>query len=70
MMHAILKDMEECIWYLDDILIYGGDTEVEHQGIVEKVLQQCVEHGLAVNLLKREFHVKETIFFVHVINGQ
>ena len=31
--------MEECIWYLDNILIYGADTEVEHQGIVEKVLQ-------------------------------
>ena len=62
--------MEECIWYLDDILIYSGDTEAEHQAIVEKVLQQCVEHGLAVNLLKSEFHVKETIFLEHLINGQ
>ena len=34
------------------------------------MLQQCVEHGLAVNLLKSEFYVKETIFLVHVINGQ
>ena len=34
------------------------------------MLPQCVEHGLAVNLLKIEFHVKETIFLVHVINGQ
>ena len=62
--------MEGCIWYLHNILIYGYDTEPEHQAIVEKVLQQCVEHGPAVNLLKREFHVKETIFLVHVINGQ
>ena len=62
--------MEGCIWYLDDIVIYGGNTEAEHQGIVEKVLQQCVEHGLAVNLLKRKFHVKETIFLVHVVNCQ
>ena len=62
--------MEGCIWYLDDILIYNGDTKAEHQAIVEKVLQQCVEHGLAVNLLKSKFHVKETIFLVHVINGQ
>ena len=70
MMDTIFKDMEGCIWYLNDILIYGGDTEAEHQAIVEKVLQQCVEHGLAVNLLKSEFHVKESIFLGHVINGQ
>ena len=70
MMDTILRDMEGCIWDLDDILIYGGDTEAEHQAIVETVLQQCVEHGLAVNLVKSEFYVKETIFLVHVINSQ
>ena len=70
MVDTIFKDREGCLWYLDDILIYGGNTEAEHQAIVEKVLQQFVEHGLAVNLLKSEFHVKETIFLGHVINGQ
>ena len=69
-MDTIFKDIEGCIWYLNDILIYAGDSEAEHQAIVEKVLQQCVKHGLAVNLLKSEFHIKETIFLVHVINGQ
>ena len=69
-MDTIFKDMEGCIWYLDVIVIYGGDTEAEHQAIVEKVLQQCIEHGLAVNLLKSEFHVKVAIFLGHVINGQ
>ena len=69
MMHTIFKDIEGCIWYLDNILIYSADTEAEHQAIVEKVLQQCVEHGLEVNLLKSKFHTKETIFLVHVING-
>ena len=70
MMDTIFKDIEGYIWYLDDILIYAGDTEAEHQSIVKKVLQQCVEHGLAVNLLKSEFHVKKTIFLRHVINCQ
>ena len=68
-MDTIFKDMEVCIWYLHDILIYGGDTEVKHQTIVENVMQQCVEHGLAVNLLKSEFHVEESIFLEHVINS-
>ena len=62
--------MKGCMWYLVNILIYGSDTKAEHQAIVEKVLQQCVEHGLAVNLLKSQLHVKETIFLVHVINIQ
>ena len=70
MMDTIFKDMEECIWYVDDIPIYGGNTKAEHQAIVKKVLQQCVEHGLAVNLLKSDFHVKETRFLGHVINSQ
>ena len=69
-MDTIFKNMEGCIWYLDDILNYAGNTEAEHQAIVEKVLQQFVKHGLAVNLLKSEFHVKETIFLVHGINSQ
>ena len=70
MMDTIFKDRQGFIWYLHDILIYGGDTKAEHQAIVEKVLQQCIKHGLAVNLLQSEFHVKETIFLVHVINSQ
>ena len=70
MRDTIFKDMEGCIWNLDNILIYGGDTKAEHQAIVEKVLQQCAEHGLAVDLLKSEFHVNEIIFLVHVIHSQ
>ena len=57
MMDAIFKDMEVCIWYLDDVLIYGGNTKTEHQTIVEKILQQCIEYGLAVNLFKSEFYI-------------
>ena len=70
MMDTIVKDMEVCIWYLDNILIYSSDTQLVHQAIVEKILQLCVQHGLVVNLYKSEFHVQETIFLVHVINGQ
>ena len=38
MMDTILTDMEECMWYLDDILIYSGNTKAKQQAIVEKVL--------------------------------
>ena len=69
MMDTIFKDEEGCVWYMYDILIYGGTIEAEHQAYVEKVLQQCVKHGVAVNLTKSEFHGHETIFLGHIVNG-
>ena len=69
MMDKIFKHEEGCVWYMDDILVYGGQTEAEHQAYVEKILQQCVNHGLAVNLTKSEFHVHETIFLGYIGNG-
>ena len=70
MIERIFKNMKICIWYLNNFLICSNNTKVEHQGVVEKVLHQCVEHGLAVNLLKSNFHVPERIFLVHVSNSQ
>ena len=70
MMDTIFKRMGGCIWHLDDILSCGGVTGAEHQAVVVKVLQQCDEDGLVFNLLKSKYHVKDTIFLVHVINGQ
>ena len=69
MMDIICEDHEGCVWYMYDILISGGQTETEHQACVEKILQQCVNHGLAVNLTKSEFHVHEIIFLGHIVNG-
>ena len=30
MMDTIFKDVEGCIWYFNNILIYASDTEAEH----------------------------------------
>ena len=38
MIDTIFEDMEGFIWYLDDILIYGHNTEAVYQATVEKVL--------------------------------
>ena len=69
-MDSISKDIEACIKYLDDILMYGGNTKAEHPAIVENVIQHCVHYGLAVNLLKSKFNIHETIFQGHVSHGQ
>ena len=69
MMDTIFKHEEGCVWYMDDILIYGAQTEAEYQAYVEKILQQCFNHRLAVNLTKYEFHVHEITFLGHIVNG-
>ena len=69
MMDTIFKDEEGCIWYMNEIHMNGGSTEAEHQAFVEKVLQQWVNHALAVNLTKSEFHVHESIILGHIGNG-
>ena len=69
MMETIINDEGGCIWYMDDILIHVAETEAEHQAYVQKNLQQCVAHWLAVNLTKSEFHVHETILLAHIVNG-
>ena len=62
MIHAIFPPMKACVWDVDNIHIYSEDIKAEHQAIVEKALQQYVEHGLVVNLHKNELHLHKTIF--------
>ena len=69
MTDTIFEAKAGCVRYMNDILIYGGTTEAEHQVVVPKDPQQCVKHGLAVNLTKSEFHVRKTISLGHIVNG-
>ena len=69
MMYTIFKYKEGCVWYMDDILSYNRQTEAEHQAYVEKILLQCVNHELAVNFNKSEFHMHETICLGYIVNG-
>ena len=62
--------MEVCIWFLNDFLNYGSTIQAEQEAIVKHVPQQCVEHRLAVYLLKSNFHLRDNIFLVQVINSQ
>ena len=67
-MYTIFNDEVACVWYMHDTLTYGGETAAEHQACVEKILQQCVNNELAVNLTKSELHVHKTIFLGHISN--
>ena len=65
----MFKDIKVCVWYLNNIFIYGGDTKAKHKSIVEMVLQQCVKHRLVVNQFKSMFHIHGNTFLRHVIHG-
>ena len=69
MMDKIFKDLNGVMWYLDDILIYRGNSEAKHQQIVEWVLQKLLDYNLAINLEKSIFYEQEIEFQGHVING-
>ena len=68
-MDAIFKGEEGSACYIDDMLIHGEETEPEHQAYLQKILQQRINYGLAVNSTKSEFQVHETIVLGHIING-
>ena len=40
------------------MLIHGGETEEEHQKLVEYVLKKYLDYGLVINREKSEFHQK------------
>ena len=69
MIGTMFIDIEGYIWCVNNILIYVNNIKLEHKTIVEKVLQQCIKHKLAINRLKRKCHLHETIFLVHVIKA-
>ena len=77
MIDEILQDLDtHAAWYIDDILIYSGHgidslhptgSEAEHKWAVERVLQKLLDHNLAVNLAKSEFHVTEVNFLGYLL---
>ena len=69
MMDDILRDLDiYTVWYIDDILIHTkAEAEAEHKAAVEKVHQRLMDHDLAVNLGKSEFHLQEVTFLGYLL---
>ena len=72
MMDEIFEGDDEygMLWYINDMLIHGGETEEEYQKLVDYILKKCLDHDLAINLEKSEFHQKEVNFLGHIINSR
>ena len=66
-MDEVLGDFDHfVVWYIDDILISTNGSEAEHKLAVQTVLARLMDHDLAVNLPKSEFHVQRVNFLDYV----
>ena len=66
-MNMVLREyLDHCvIVYLDDILIYGGDTPEEHAQRVEAILEKLRQAKLYINQRKCAWFQQEVSFLGH-----
>ncbi len=62
LMSRILRGITHTIFYVDDILIYGGNTQEEHLELVDKVLQALKAAKILVKPSKLQILAKEIEF--------
>lgn len=60
-MHEVLRGIECCFPYVDDILLFSED-EKSHKELLHKVLARLNDHGIALSLEKCEFGKTEIDF--------
>ena len=66
-MSAILDGLPGVLYHLDDILVFGKDSQ-EHNAHLEVVLERICAAGITLNRQKCEFGKTTLTFLGHVIN--
>lgn len=66
-MQDLLRDMNHVRVFFDDIIIFSK-SQSEHRIHVQQVVQRLIENGLAINLEKSKFGVKQIDFLGHKIS--
>lgn len=61
-MHQVLKGIQGCFSYVDDILLFTEDRQI-HKNLLDQVLQRLDKYGVTLNVDKCEFG-KEKINFL------
>ncbi|CAM1332187.1 Uncharacterised protein r2_g4120 [Pycnogonum litorale] len=67
-MKNILKDVEGCEVFMDDIIVFAENVE-KHDVCLKHVFQALIEHGVTLNHEKCKFRQKEVKFLGHLITG-
>ena len=66
LMWLVTRDLEGCIVYLDDILIFSSDWE-DHMIKLKALFQSLNDFGLVVNLSKCEFAKAQVVYLGHKV---
>lgn len=61
-MHEVLRGIDHCFCFVDDILLYSEDEE-SHKDLLRQVLERLNKYGITLKIEKCEFG-KETINFL------
>ena len=69
LMNQVLKNISNCICYLDDILLFAK-TKAEHDQLLRKVLSRLSEHGLTLNRSKCVFAASSLNFLGHQVSEE
>ena len=67
LMNQVLKNISNCICYLDDILLFAK-TKAEHDQLLRKVLSRLSEHSLTLNRSKCVFAASSLNFLGHQVS--
>ncbi|XP_069176776.1 uncharacterized protein [Procambarus clarkii] len=68
LMGTVLRDVENTLVYIDDVLIYDVDWQ-DHLCHIEDFFKAMLQSGLVVNLHKSEFARTSVIFLGHKVGG-
>ncbi|XP_069177597.1 uncharacterized protein [Procambarus clarkii] len=68
LMGTVLRDVENTLVYIDDVLIYDVDWQ-DHLRHIEDFFKAMLQSGLVVNLHKSEFARTSVIFLGHKVGG-
>lgn len=68
-MHEVLRGIDGCFPYVDDILLYSEDEEA-HKKCLHQVLERLNEHGVALNIEKCEFGKSKINFLGYQVTSE
>lgn len=67
--HEVLKDLDFCFPYIDDILI-ASDDESQHTHHLQIIFKRFSDYGLVINLQKCVFGESQVTFLGHEVSSQ
>ena len=68
-MDEVLRDMDYCFVYLDDILVSSKSLE-EHKLHLRALFERFQEHGILINLAKCVFGAQEVTFLGYKVSSE